>query len=409
MADVEMDLDPSRTMAHEDHIDEDLIEYDLDTDAMDGTNNEWVAEDLEIQDVDESHVDNDMNAHVHMETLPDDTAEHPADAMDTLDVLPFPGTAVNDAEMLSDLGHDDDLAHGNVDELEDANAVEGVVVDTAATGLDIPPQETLADGSIQEVPAEDIEEVEEIDFGTVAEEIVDANPPSVADATPQANGEATADEATELRQETNNTAVPQEEQADPPAEEEELTWEEEDDELREPAATSQTIGDVQATEYDERVPEDTGLPSKPDDEEHEEHEEHEEQQRVQETEKADRVNDGVHDEVQEENKVTGGQRYNNGQGVETAVEATREAVTFPSITVQYKGEEFPCFAAADGFFTNTSVLEESIERLLAGFRAELAAELAPDEELVFHVDELGLEFAEVCNFFLLKVCFLVLT
>jgi hypothetical protein len=98
--------------------------------------------------------------------------------------------------------------------------------------------------------------------------------------------------------------------------------------------------------------------------------------------------DATHDhpeEVQEE-----------GQEADRSPGTSRDDIAYPSITVQYKGEEFPCFSSSDGFFTGTSVLRESIERLLAGFRAELAAELAPDEELVFHVDELGLEFAEVC-------------
>ncbi|KPM46297.1 hypothetical protein AK830_g351 [Neonectria ditissima] len=70
---------------------------------------------------------------------------------------------------------------------------------------------------------------------------------------------------------------------------------------------------------------------------------------------------------------------------------------FPAITVQYKGDEFPFFSnASDGFFTETSILDETVEKLLSGFREELANEIAHEEELVFQVDELGLEFAESC-------------
>ena len=70
---------------------------------------------------------------------------------------------------------------------------------------------------------------------------------------------------------------------------------------------------------------------------------------------------------------------------------------FPNITVQYKGEEFPLFSiTSEGFFTSTSVLNENIGSLLAGFRAELADEIAAEDELIFQVDELGLEYAEVC-------------
>lgn len=68
---------------------------------------------------------------------------------------------------------------------------------------------------------------------------------------------------------------------------------------------------------------------------------------------------------------------------------------FPNITVQYKGEEFPLFSiTSEGFFTSTSVLNENIGSLLAGFRAELADEIAAEDELIFQVDELGLEYAE---------------
>jgi hypothetical protein len=68
----------------------------------------------------------------------------------------------------------------------------------------------------------------------------------------------------------------------------------------------------------------------------------------------------------------------------------------PSITVQYKGEEFPLFSlSSEAFFTDVSVLDDNMETLLAGFRSELADEIASDEELVFQVDEMGLEYAEV--------------
>lgn len=71
---------------------------------------------------------------------------------------------------------------------------------------------------------------------------------------------------------------------------------------------------------------------------------------------------------------------------------------FPAITVQYKGDEFPLFSATtNGFFADLSVLDEPLEKLLAGFRTELESEIADDDDLVFQVDELGLELAEVRN------------
>ncbi|KAF9773812.1 hypothetical protein IL306_008289 [Fusarium sp. DS 682] len=69
---------------------------------------------------------------------------------------------------------------------------------------------------------------------------------------------------------------------------------------------------------------------------------------------------------------------------------------FPAITVQYKGDEFPMFSATtNGFFADTSVLDEPLEKLLAGLRSELENEIAEDDDLVLQVDEIGLELAEV--------------
>ncbi|EWY86693.1 hypothetical protein FOYG_11119 [Fusarium oxysporum NRRL 32931] len=68
---------------------------------------------------------------------------------------------------------------------------------------------------------------------------------------------------------------------------------------------------------------------------------------------------------------------------------------FPAITVQYKGDEFPMFSTTThGFFANTSVLDEPLEKLIAGLRSELENEIAEDDDLVLQVDELGLELVE---------------
>lgn len=81
-----------------------------------------------------------------------------------------------------------------------------------------------------------------------------------------------------------------------------------------------------------------------------------------------------------------------------AEEQGSEAAEFPAITVQYKGDEFPFFSQdkTEGFFSDLSVLDHSMESVLVGLRSELENEIAAHDELVFQVDELGLEFAEVC-------------
>lgn len=70
---------------------------------------------------------------------------------------------------------------------------------------------------------------------------------------------------------------------------------------------------------------------------------------------------------------------------------------FPAVVVQYKGEEFPLFSpSSGGFFAEISILDDTIEGLLASFRTELSNELSTEDDLVFQIDELGLEYAEVC-------------
>lgn len=68
---------------------------------------------------------------------------------------------------------------------------------------------------------------------------------------------------------------------------------------------------------------------------------------------------------------------------------------FPSITVHYKGEEFPFLAYSNGFFSDASILDETMDELLTSLRAELHNELTDQDEVVFQVDELGLEFSQV--------------
>ena len=69
---------------------------------------------------------------------------------------------------------------------------------------------------------------------------------------------------------------------------------------------------------------------------------------------------------------------------------------YPSITVHYRGEEYPLFSQdVNGFFSDQAVMDYSINALLASFRAELQSEIEPHHDLVIQVDELGLEFIEV--------------
>ncbi|KAL7786716.1 hypothetical protein V8C37DRAFT_391828 [Trichoderma ceciliae] len=97
--------------------------------------------------------------------------------------------------------------------------------------------------------------------------------------------------------------------------------------------------------------------------------------------------------VSEEKDSTAYQQYDS---LSQADEPNSEVHDFPAITVQYKGDEFPFFSQdkIEGFFSDLSVLDHSMGLVLAGFRAELENEISAQDEIVFQVDELGLEFAE---------------
>ncbi|KAF5658128.1 hypothetical protein FHETE_10045 [Fusarium heterosporum] len=125
---------------------------------------------------------------------------------------------------------------------------------------------------------------------------------------------------------------------------------------------------------------------------------------------------GPEDEIARDAEGTVDHEYDEGEpGPETYSEegatdpahanypATNEgpdgkADEFPAITVQYKGDEFPFFSTTiNGFFTDISILDEPLEKLLAGFRSELENEIADDDDLIFQIDELGLEIAEAAQ------------
>ncbi|OAA58790.1 putative protein family UPF0646 [Cordyceps fumosorosea ARSEF 2679] len=68
---------------------------------------------------------------------------------------------------------------------------------------------------------------------------------------------------------------------------------------------------------------------------------------------------------------------------------------FPTITVQYQGDEFPFLSSgSEGFFSELSILDDSMQQVFSGFRSQLKNEVTAEDELVFQIDELGLEFTE---------------
>lgn len=75
--------------------------------------------------------------------------------------------------------------------------------------------------------------------------------------------------------------------------------------------------------------------------------------------------------------------------------ASSEPEPFTAITVHYRGEDYPFFSLSyDGFFSDVSILDKPMGAVLRGLRAELGDEIGPQDDLIFQVDKLGLEFSE---------------
>ena len=73
----------------------------------------------------------------------------------------------------------------------------------------------------------------------------------------------------------------------------------------------------------------------------------------------------------------------------------------PRVTVHYKGGDFPLFRGdpdsnnALPFFSSTEPLDSTMDVLLYNFRQELSDEIGLNDEIVFQIEELGLEYCEV--------------
>ncbi|KAK1640505.1 hypothetical protein BDP81DRAFT_164529 [Colletotrichum phormii] len=106
-------------------------------------------------------------------------------------------------------------------------------------------------------------------------------------------------------------------------------------------------------------------------------------------------NSSIHEHVEFDDEVLADAR--SSVSAETP---TNEEMEIPVVTVSYKGIDYPFFYGSpdsqgkECFFNDLSLLHCKMEGVLAGFRRELASELGPFDELVFQIDELGLEFTE---------------
>lgn len=355
MADIDMEVDTAHTPTLGGHVDEDLIDYEDDI----------PAEGKDGQTYEQQHVtqgDGDVGANDAVDTAlgaSEFQGPREPDALDMGNSVEEPhddlSTSIPGESALDNLDDGDYLEHG-----------EGEAGNEAEEEVSVP-------------QANDHSEIHEIDFGYGEEE--QHHEASLADLESTTGGqEAHLAQDGEQPAGTDETAA--------------IQTENEEQAHTEPVeigATNDDDGDAPApvqphTHDDDEITWEDGNAK----------DEHETDQ----VDVAEEAEGGQHDEAGaqgDEPEVHA--ELETGDDVATADQTPTEPDEphFPAITVQYKGEEFPLISqTSEGFFNEDSVLDESIEALLSLFRAELLNEIPSEEELVFQVDELGLEYAEVC-------------
>ncbi|KAL7905922.1 hypothetical protein GGI35DRAFT_125458 [Trichoderma velutinum] len=368
MAEIEMDVDLAPSIKFDEQADDDLIDYDIDT-TEDQTHDPWP-----------SHQDEQTSGapeHVHpteeyVGTEPKNTElEHDEERFQDTGVERPHDDAVYNHDDIAEESHQppEEVAeiHDENVPLEAEQSKDVIVVEAEHVVDEIDYED--GDESATKEPIHRLDEEENPVHDTAAaEDVVDA---AVAEpAVPQP-----------LTEPAGNADVPESAARD---DEDEITWEHEDGE---PEVVSVA---AEITISETIIP-----PTNEDSYEHIETQNSDSHDQVyeQHTNATDSDNEEtMMDGSGEQDSV----EYQQDESLSQPEEPTSDEHEFPAITVQYKGDEFPFFSQdkTQGFFSDVSVLDHSMESVLAGFRVELENEIAAQDELVFQVDELGLEFTE---------------
>lgn len=455
MADIEMDLDINGALGQNALGDDDVIEYDTDIPVANPDESEWMIEDVEIQENAQNVAESDMDAHIEMGDHEALGAGTPVDVMEVLESIQ--AVPKSDADMVSELGADDIVQadhqspHRSAGELGAFSDALSAAPETTMNEVDH--QSGLSDsGRNNEAEAQDHDE--EGDEALELDLAPEHTPLPVPESFDVTEEDRIAISLAEKPLDQSKMVASDPTEHNIQVLEDELTWEEEEDDDHDGLSSDKNAetGEAEAVTIhreehavaEENVSAETGQPvnmvetdaagEKP------------------ETTYGDPVAeidaDNAHQSDFAETGVSEGPLLENPTaavtqdgghesraanieeaGTETSEAAPREPTlhpgdahaqspetgrdagstsmenqSYPSITIQYKGDEFPCFAAEDGFFTNLDLVDEPMENLLSGFRSELSEELDANEELIFHVDELGLEFAEVFTTIPLERC-----
>ncbi|KAF4989070.1 hypothetical protein FDECE_14822 [Fusarium decemcellulare] len=399
MADIDMDIDVAKPGGLNDHADDDIIDFDTDmVDQHDQTpekhSNNMEAMDRDMQDDDDAanyeayQTNGMMNEDVDFDLHDvEDTTHNPNEA----------DNKVNEAHALQEHqpGAADELSSKDVQEDEDyveiSNEVDSHGHDlaqddhTSAHEIDYELEDRVEQEEPQKDPKADAPEAPGID--EAAREGAEDAPYHLED-----TAEATEDAQTGHPNQTeeNESVLNENEDYQQPG-----TVAEKTAGVGSPEGTA--ADELERTEYQNgQNLNDENIVDHGETAAHEARSDHE---HVEGAEGADNTSYNEadadvqeHDEGEEPNIE---HANHSATGDDSAVKTETE---FPAITVQYKGDEFPLFSTtSDGFFADTSILDETLEKLLSGLRSELENEIAEDDELVFQVDELGLELAEVRN------------
>ncbi|KAK5988853.1 hypothetical protein PT974_10349 [Cladobotryum mycophilum] len=395
MTEMEMEVDMAPPFGFDGHAgDEDLIDYDIDT-AEQHHQQTFPTSHEEESHPDSSLPDAQTDVSMGLDTKFSDPTNEGNDHQDIeegdlQDDAHMDGEAVADEDMTTEQKPSEDGYVNNVDVFDGpakdiADAAEAAVIETRDVENEINYEEYEIDGGNT---AEEESYDQHQGHEDTANEPESKNEQDVAENAPATTPTRPSGEHPEGAQDANADADATKSVAE--VEEDEITWEQEEDRNADSPTQDAAVSQIDTGIEDEAAPENEGVDfeARPESEEAQ----NDEPEGLSQDEQDDDV-DVNHDE----NVTVEPEDVGSVAGLETSqAHSPADDESFPAITVQYKGDEFPFFSleTSAGFFSSLSALDDSMESLLAGLRSELSNEIAAEDELVFQVDELGLEFAE---------------
>ncbi|KAL7814985.1 hypothetical protein V8C44DRAFT_29284 [Trichoderma aethiopicum] len=381
MAEIEMDVDLAPSIKFDEHADDDLIDYDIDT-TEDHTHDPWPSHHDEQPSNAPEHVSS-TEEHVGIDSKSTEVeyeepqihyAEAERPQVNSVGFR-FPDDAVDEAQQQSKAAvtvYEEEIVTLEVQESTDAPLAEA---EHAADEIDYDDNDVTVTHESSHNADEEEDNVHDI---AAADDVATAEPVATEPAMAEPSGLSQPTEQTADDAEAPEVAAHEDE--------DEITWEHEYDQKGAVKDTAEAAADAPAEVATQEAEPQSYAESQSSDSH-----EHVDEQRTNAAESD--YEDTAKAASFEEESVEHQEGDSRSQPDESSPRGDDD---FPAITVHYKGNEYSFFShkKTEGFFSDVSVLDQSMESLLAGFRAELEDEIAAHDELVFQVDELGLEFSE---------------